>query len=61
VNAVAIHKTIRSSNPRTGKRERLHIIQGSTLQGVAVYTKGKLVVEVGSETYYFLVSSKRAL
>ena len=61
LNAVAIYKTIRSRNPRTGKREYLHIIQSATLQGLAIYTKGKLVTESGVETYYFLVSSKRAL
>jgi hypothetical protein len=29
--------------------------------GIAIYTKGKLVREAGEEVYYFLVSSKRAL
>jgi hypothetical protein len=61
VNAVAIYKTIRSSNPITGKREYLHIIQSPNLSGVAIYTKGKLIAEHGSEVYYLLVSSKRAL
>lgn len=61
VNAVAIYKTIRSSNPLTGKREYLHIIQSPNLSGVALYTKGKLIREDGIETYYVLVSSKRAL
>ena len=30
-------------------------------EGVVIYTKGKLVSEAETETYYFLVSSKRAL
>ena len=30
------------------------------LVGMPIYTKGKLVVESGIETYYFLVSAKRA-
>src|SRR5688572_28283266 len=33
----------------------------SILKAVAIYTKGKLVQEAGIETYYFLVSSKRAM
>jgi hypothetical protein len=41
-------------------REYLHIVVGTNLEGVAVYTKGKLVAERGVEIYYFLVSSKRA-
>ena len=59
VNAVAIYKTIRSRNPRTGRREHLHIIQSPNLAGIAIYTKGKLVIVSGVETYYLLVSSKR--
>jgi hypothetical protein len=31
------------------------------LEGLAIYSKGKLVKESGVETYYFLISSKRAL
>ena len=29
--------------------------------GLAIYTKGKFVREAELETYYFLISSKRAL
>lgn len=61
VNAVVIYKTIRSTNPHTGQREQLHIIQSPNLSGVAIYTKGKLVSEAGVETFYVLISSKRAL
>lgn len=62
VNAVAIYKSIRSTNPyRHQLREYLHIIQGTNLEGVMIYSKGKLVQESGIETYYFLVSSKKAL
>jgi hypothetical protein len=61
VNAVAIYKTIRSQNPyRKAVREYLHIIQSTNLEGVVIYTKGKLVQEVDIETYYFLISSKKA-
>ena len=62
LNAVAIYKTIRSRSPsRTHPRERLYVIQSTNLSGMALYTKGKLVAQADTETYYFLVSSKRAL
>jgi len=61
LNAVAIYKTLRSRSPfRTHARERLYVIQSTNLDGLAIYTKGKLVTEAGHDTYYFLVSSKRA-
>jgi hypothetical protein len=62
VNAVAIYKTLRSRSPRRrNARERLYVIQSANLNGMAVYTKGKLTSQAGSESYYFLISSKRAL
>jgi len=62
LNAVAIYKKIRSTRSSRNKaKEYLYIIQSPNLDGVAIYTKGKLVREAGEETYYFLVSSKRAL
>lgn len=61
-NAVAIYKTIRSkSSFRKQAREYLHIIQSTNLEGLMIYSKGKLVQEAGIETYYFLVSSKKAI
>jgi hypothetical protein len=61
LNAVAIYKSIRSTSPnRAARRDMLHIIQSTTLSGVAVYTKGKLVAVAGVETYYFLISAKHA-
>jgi len=61
-NAVAIYKTIRSTSPyRRQSREYLHIIQSTNLEGLMIYTKGKLVRESDVETYYFLISSKKAL
>ena len=61
LNAVAIYKRIRSTSPfRKQKREYLHVIQSTNLAGLPIYTKGKLDSEAGVETYYFLVSSKRA-
>ena len=62
LNAVAIYKTIRSTSPyRSHRREVLHIIESTNLNGLAIYTKGKLLSEAGQDTYYFLISSKRAL
>jgi hypothetical protein len=61
LNAVAILKTIRSTSAlRTHAREYLHVIISANLQGRPIYTKGKLVAEMGVETYYFLISSKYA-
>lgn len=62
LNAVAIYKTLRSRSPsREQSREYLHVIQGTNLDGIVIYTKGKLVQDQESETYYFLISSKRSL
>jgi hypothetical protein len=62
VNAVAIYKTLRSRSPwRHQQIEYLHVIQSTNLDGLMIYSKGKLVSEAGIETYYFLVSSKKAL
>jgi hypothetical protein len=62
VNAVAIYKTIRSrSRFRAFARERLYVIHSPTLDGLVIYSKGKLVHQAGEDLYYFLVSSKRSL
>lgn len=61
LNAVAIYKIIRSKSPyRRGRRENLYIIQSTNLEGLPIYSKGKLVKEQGQDVYYFLISSKRA-
>lgn len=61
VNAAAIYKRIRSrSLYRSHVREYLYVIQSTNLVGLVIYTKGKLAPEAGRETYYFLVSSKKA-
>jgi len=62
LNAVAIFKKIRSTSPvRTRRREYLYVIQSTNLEGLLSYTKGKLIKEAGEDSYYFLVSSKRAI
>jgi len=62
LNAVAIYKTLRSRSPlRTQRKEYLYVIQSPNLEGLVIYSKGKLVREGGSEVYYFWVSSKKAL
>ena len=61
LNAVAIYKKVRSKSLlRRKSKEYLYIIQSTNLDGMPIYTKGKLVREAGEERYYFLVSSKRA-
>jgi len=62
VNAVAIYKRLRSRSPHRGSRpEYLYVIQSTNLEGVMVYSKGKLIRERGEDHFYFLISSKRAL
>lgn len=62
LNAAAIYKTLRSrSRFRAKTREYLYVIQSPNLGGLLIYSKGKLVRQAGTEVYYFLVSSKRAL
>lgn len=62
VNAAAIQKKVRSTSlQRQLRREYLYVIQSVNLDGLMIYTKGKLVREAQTEVYYFLVSSKRAL
>ncbi len=62
LNAVAIYKTIRSVSPfRSRGKEYLYIIQSTNLNGLPIYSKGKLVKEHGQDVYYFLISSKRAM
>ena len=62
VSAVAIYKTVRATSPyRKNRREYLYIIQSTNLDGLAVYTKGKLIQQARADMYYFLVSSKKAL
>lgn len=62
INAVAIYKRLRSRSRRRSSRvEYLYVIQSTNLEGVMVYSKGKLVREHGEDHFYFLVSAKRAL
>ena len=61
LNAVAIYKRLRSHSAlRTATREYLYVIQSTNFDGLVIYTKGKLVYEANTETYYFLISSKKA-
>lgn len=62
LNAVVIYKVIRSKSPyRQGRRENLYVIQSTNLEGLPIYSKGKLMKEQGQDVYYFLISSKRAI
>ena len=43
LNAIAIYKKIRStSQARSGPKEYLYVIQSTTLDGLAIYTKENL-------------------
>lgn len=60
LNAVAIYKRLRSESPyRQQNREYLYVIQSTNFEGLVIYTRGKLVKDEATETYYFLISSKR--
>ena len=62
INAVAIYKRLRSrSRYRSKRAEYLYVIQSTNLEGVMVYSKGKLVRDGGEDHFYFLISAKRAL
>ncbi len=60
LNAPAVTKTLRSHNPVTGKRELLYVIKGLTFDGLAIYTKGKILKYAEQEVFYVLISSKRS-
>ena len=57
LNANNIYKTLNSTNPYTGKKEKLFIIKGPTYDDILIYTKGKIY----NNQLYILISSKRAL
>ena len=62
LNAVAIFKTLRSTSPKRKTRvEYLYVIQSTNLDGLMIYSKGKLAREADEDHFYFLISSKRAL
>jgi len=60
-NAPAINKTIRSINPKSGKKEILYVIKGLTFDGLSIYTKGKILKHQKQEIFYVLISSKKSL
>lgn len=61
LNAVAIYKRLRSRSPFRDQLEYLYVIQSTNLEGMMIYTKGKLARERGEDHFYFLISSKRTL
>jgi len=60
LNAPAIVKVLRSRNPKSGTSERLYVIKGLTFDGLAVYTKGKILKKEGIDVFYVLISSKKS-
>ena len=62
VNARRIDKIIRSTARNSaGRAEKLYVLKGRTFANILVYTKGKIVRDAERETFYILISSKRAL
>jgi len=62
LNAVAIYKKIRSRSPfRKQAKEYLYVIQSTNLEGLVIYSKGKLIRDADKEIWYFLISLKRAI
>lgn len=61
LNAEKISKVLNSSNPKTGKKEKLYIIKGYTYDNILIYTKGKIFKDVDREKFYILISSKKSL
>lgn len=60
LNAPSIYKVVRSRNPKAQSSERLYIIKGLTFDGLALYTKGKILQKEGVDYFYVLISSKRS-
>ncbi len=60
LNAPVIFKSLRSKNQKSEKPEILYVIKGLTFDGLAVYTKGKILKKGGVEIFYVLISSKRS-
>ena len=60
LNAPAVIKTMRSRNPKTRRVEKLYVIKGLTFDGMAIYTKGKIVTRKAIDIFYVLISSKRS-
>jgi len=56
----ASHQAAKPGITSGGEAGNTFMIQNTNLEGLVIYTKGKLVHQAGIETYYFLVSSKRA-
>jgi len=62
LNAVAVYKRLRSRSAfRRHRYEYLYVILATNLEGLMIYSKGKFVAQDDEETFYFLVSSKRAV
>jgi hypothetical protein len=62
LNAQTIQKAMKStSGLREEPGEMLYVIQSTNFRGTLIYTKGKLVVEYGIETFYVLLSAERSV
>lgn len=54
LTAVAIYKKLRSTSRFRASREYLYVVQSTNLEGLAIYSKGKLVRESGLMCIIFL-------
>jgi hypothetical protein len=62
INASGIKKILRStSSLRSGRREKLYVIEGFTFDGLLIYTKGVIRKQFGQETLYILISAKKSV
>jgi hypothetical protein len=61
LNAAAISKVLRSRSPLApAAGEKLYIIHSVNYEGLPIYTKGKLLRQMGTDTFYIFISAKRA-
>ena len=54
------HSNKTSGNPKTNTAERPYAIKGFTYDGIAIYTKGKVLKQEEIDVFYILISSKRS-
>ena len=50
-----------TSEFRTGRRERVYIIENYSFSGTLIYTKGAIKGKGADARYYLLISSKRSV
>ena len=61
LTAQFVRAKISTSEFRTGRRERIYIIESYSFTGTLIYTKGAIKGRGADEKYYLLVSSKKSV